>query len=232
MISNFFIDRPLFAMVVSAFLVIAGLAAFRALPVSMYPDIAPPTVGITTTYPGASADVIAETVGTPLEQALNGVEGMLYMRSTSASSGVLQLTVTFAVGTNPDLAVINVQNRVQTALPLLPEEVRRQGVSVAKSLPSFLQVVTLDSPDGRYDELFVSNYATVNVMDEIRRIPGVGDLQIFGARDYSIRIWLKPDRLSEFGITPGDVAAAVREQNTQSAAGRLGDLPMVERVDL
>jgi multidrug efflux pump len=231
-ISNFFIDRPLFAMVVSAFIVIAGLAAFHSLPVSMYPDIAPPTVGVSTVYPGASADVIAETVAAPLEQALNGVEGMLYMRSANSSSGAMQITITFAVGTNPDLAVINVQNRVQSALPLLPEEVRRQGVTVAKSLPSFLQVVTLDSPDGRYDQLFVSNYATINVLDEIRRIPGVGDLQIFGARDYSIRIWLKPDRLAEFGLTPADVSAAVREQNTQSAAGRLGDEPMSKRVDL
>ncbi|MEJ0038660.1 MAG: multidrug efflux RND transporter permease subunit [Gammaproteobacteria bacterium] len=232
MISNFFIDRPLFAMVVSAFIVIAGLAAFKSLPISMYPDITPPTVAVTTAYPGASADVIAETVATPLEQALNGVEGMLYVRSTSASSGALQINVTFAVGSNPDLAVINVQNRVQTALPLLPEEVRRQGVTVAKSLPSFLQVVTVESPDGRYDDLFVSNYATINVTDELRRIPGVGDIQVFGARDYSIRIWLKPDRLSELGLTPADVAAAVREQNTQAAAGRLGDEPMVNRVDM
>ena len=232
MISNFFIDRPLFAMVVSAFIVIAGLAAFKTLPVSMYPDIAPPTVAVSTAYPGASADVIAETVGTPLEQSLNGVEGMLYIRSTSSSSGVLQITVTFAVGTNPDLAVINVQNRVQTALPLLPEEVRRQGVTVAKSLPSFLQVVTIEAPDGRYDELYVSNYATVNVTDELRRIPGVGDIQVFGARDYSIRIWLKPDRLSALNLTPADVAAAVREQNTQAAAGRLGDEPMTRQVDM
>jgi len=230
--SKFFIDRPLFAMVVSAFIVIAGLAAFNALPISMYPDIAPPTVSVSTTYPGASSDVIAETVATPLEQSLNGVEGMLYMRSASSSSGVLQIAITFAVGTDPDIAVINVQNRVQTALPLLPEEVRRQGVTVAKSLPSFLQVVVLDAPDGRYDELFVSNYATVNVLDELRRIPGVGDIQVFGARDYSIRIWLRPDRLAEFNLTPADVAAAVREQNTQSAAGRLGDEPIGERVDL
>src|SRR5262245_4401574 len=232
MLSNFFIDRPLFAMVVSAFIVIAGLAAFRSLPISMYPNIAPPTVAVSTAYPGASADVIAETVATPLEQALNGVEGMLYVRSASSSSGALQISVTFAVGTDPDIAVINVQNRVQSALPLLPEEVRRQGVTVAKSLPNFLQVVTLDVPDGRYDQLFTSNYATVNVLDELRRIPGVGDLQVFGAREYSIRIWLKPDRLAEFGLTPADVAAAVREQNTQSAAGRLGDEPMNKRVDL
>src|SRR5581483_6164072 len=219
-------------MVVSAFIVIAGLASFKSLPVSMYPNIAPPTVGVSAVYPGASADVIAETVAAPLEQSLNGVEHMLYMRSANASNGAMQLSITFAVGTDPDLAGINVQNKVQSALPLLPEEVRRQGVTVAKSLPDFLQVVTLDCPDGRYDQLFISNYASINVLDELRRIQGVGDLQVFGARDYSIRIWLKPDRLAEFGLTPADVAAAVREQNTQSAAGRLGDEPMNKKVDL
>ncbi|HEU4617484.1 MAG TPA: multidrug efflux RND transporter permease subunit [Gammaproteobacteria bacterium] len=232
MISNYFIDRPLFATVVSAFIVIAGLAAFRALPVAMYPDISPPQVTVATVYPGASADVIAATVAAPLEQALNGVENMLYMRSASSSSGLLEIAITFAVGTDPDIAVINTQNRVQSAIQMLPEEVRRQGVTVAKALPSFLQIVTLDSPDGRYDELFISNYATLNVFDELRRIPGVGNIQVFGARDYSIRIWLRPDRLAELGLTPADVAAAVREQNAQSAAGRVGDEPMKQRVDL
>ena len=232
MISNFFIERPLFATVVSAFIIIAGLAAFHSLPVAMYPNVAPPTVAVSTVYPGASADVIAETVATPLEQALNGVEGMLYMRSASSSSGTMTISITFAVGTDPEIAVINTQNLVQSALQLLPEEVRRQGVTVAKALPDIMEVVTLDSPDGRYDGLFVSNYATSNVIDELRRVAGVGNIQVFGARDYSIRVWLRPDRLAQYGLTPDNVAAAIREQNTQSAAGRLGDEPMTQRVDL
>jgi HAE1 family hydrophobic/amphiphilic exporter-1/multidrug efflux pump len=231
-ISGYFIDRPLFATVVSAFIVIAGLAAFRVLPVSLYPNILPPQVEVTTAYPGASADVVAETVAAPLEQQINGVENMIYVRSASSGSGTLSLAVTFAVGTDPDLAVINVQNRVQAALPLLPEEVRRQGVVVRKTSPSILKVVTLQSPDGRLDDLAVSNYALVNVVDELRRIPGVGAADVFGAREYSIRIWLRPDRLAELGLTPVDVATAIREQNAQSAAGRLGDEPMLERVDL
>jgi HAE1 family hydrophobic/amphiphilic exporter-1/multidrug efflux pump len=232
-ISNFFIDRPLFATVVSAFIVIAGLAAFRELPVAMFPNIAPPQISVTTVYPGASAEVIAETVAAPLEQALNGVEDMLYMLSGSSSTASsLTIALTFAVGTDPDIALINVQNRVQSAVQLLPEEVRRQGVSIQKALPSFLMILSFDSPDGRYDELFVSNYATLNVIDELRRIPGVGNVQVFGARDYSIRIWLRPDKLAELGLTPADVAAAVREQNAQSAAGRLGDEPTLEQVDL
>jgi len=232
-ISNFFIDRPLFATVVSAFIVIAGLAAFRELPVAMYPNIAPPQIAVTTVYPGASAEVIAESVAAPLEQALNGVEDMLYMLSGSSSTASsLTIALTFAVGTDPDIALVNVQNRVQSALQLLPEEVRRQGVTIQKALPSFLMILSFDSPDGRYDEVFVSNFATLNVIDELRRLPGVGNVQVFGARDYSIRIWLRPDKLAELGLTPADVAAAVREQNAQSAAGRLGDEPMTEQVDL
>ncbi len=226
MISHFFIDRPIFASVLSAFIVIAGLAALRVLPVAQYPDILPPEVDLQAFYPGANAETVAETVAAPLEQAINGVDDMLYLRSASAGNGALAMTITFAIGTNPDLAAINVSNRVQTALSQLPEEVRRQGVSVRKRSTSFLQIVALDSEDPRFDAVFISNYALLNVVDELRRIPGVGDAQIFGSKDYSMRVWLRPDRLAELGLTPSDVAAAIREQNAQFAAGRVGEEPM------
>jgi HAE1 family hydrophobic/amphiphilic exporter-1/multidrug efflux pump len=224
-ISRFFIDRPIFASVLSAFIVIAGLAALRVLPVAQYPDILPPEVDLQAFYPGANAETVAETVAAPLEQAINGVDNMLYVRSASAGNGALGMTITFAIGTDPDLAAINVSNRVQSALSQLPEEVRRQGVSVRKRSTSFLQIIALDSEDPRFDAVFISNYALLNVLDELRRVPGVGDAQIFGAKDYSIRIWLRPDRLAQLGLTPSDVAAAVREQNAQFAAGRVGEEP-------
>jgi len=230
MISSFFIDRPIFASVLSAFIVIAGLAAVRVLPVAQYPDILPPEVEVTAFYPGANAETVAATVAAPLEQVINGVDDMLYLRSASAGNGALSMTVTFAIGTDPDLAAINVNNRIQSALAQLPEEVRRQGVSVRKRSMSFLQIVALDSEDPRFDAVFISNYALLNVVDELRRIPGVGDAQIFGSKDYSIRIWLRPDRLAQLGLTPADVAAAVREQNAQFAAGRVGEEPMDEDV--
>jgi HAE1 family hydrophobic/amphiphilic exporter-1/multidrug efflux pump len=231
MIASYFIDRPIFASVVSAFIVIAGLAALGSLPVASYPDILPPAVEIQAYYPGASAQTVAETVAPPLEQAVNGVDDMLYVTSASGSTGSLSVVVTFAIGTDPDIASINVNNRVQSALPQLPEEVRRQGVTVRKRSNSFLQIVALDSTSPQHDDLFVSNYALLNVVDELRRIPGVGDAQIFGSKDYSMRIWLQPDRLAELGLTPGDVVAAVREQNTQVAAGRIGQEPMGADVD-
>jgi len=231
-ISRHFIDRPLFACVVSIFIVIAGLAALRGLTISLYPNILPPTVEVATAYPGASADVVAETVAAPLEQQLNGTEDMLYLRSGSMPNGTLQAVLTFAIGTNPDLAVINTQNRVQAALPLLPEEVRRQGVVVRKLNWTAVQYITLDAPDGRYDDQFISNYALINIVDELRRIPGVASVDAYGAKEYSIRVWLQPDKLAQLDLTPDDVSKAIREQNAQFATGRVGDEPMPTRVDL
>jgi len=225
-ISKFFIDRPVFASVLSIVIVLAGLVAMRALPISQYPQIVPPDVVVTANYPGATAETIASTVAAPLEQQINGVERMIYMRSTSTGSGTMSLTVSFEIGTNPDQNAINVNNRVQRALPLLPAEVARQGVVVQKRSSSILMVMTMSSPDRRYDTVFISNYALVNVIDELRRLPGVGDAALFGASDYSMRIWLRPDKLAQFNLTPGDVAATIREQNSQFAAGRFGDEPM------
>ena len=228
MISKFFIERPVFASVLSIIIVLAGLVAMRALPISQYPQIVPPEVMITATYPGATAQTISQSVAAPLEQQINGVENMLYMRSTSTDSGTLRLIVTFQIGTDPDQATINVNNRAQRATALLPEEVRRQGVTVRKQSSSILQILTMSSPSGRYDTIFISNYALINVIDELRRTPGVGDASLFGASDYSMRIWLRPDKVAQYNLTPGDIAAAVREQNAQFAAGRFGEEPMSE----
>ncbi|HEX2136167.1 MAG TPA: multidrug efflux RND transporter permease subunit [Microvirga sp.] len=227
--SKFFIDRPIFASVLSIVIVLAGLLAMRALPVAQYPEIVPPQVVVSATYPGASAQTIAETVAAPLEQQVNGVEGMIYMQSTSTGSGTMSLSVYFQTGTNPDQATINVNNRVQRATALLPEEVRRQGVTVTKRSTSILQIVAMSSPDRRYDTIFISNYALVNVIDELRRTPGVGDATLFGASDYSMRIWLRPDKVAQYGLTPSDIAASVREQNAQFAAGRFAEEPMPGR---
>lgn len=226
MISTFFINRPVFATVLSVVIVLAGLVAMKALPVSQYPSIIPPDVVVSANYPGASAEVLATTVAAPLEQQINGVPNMMYMRSTSSNSGVLSLTVTFQIGTDPDQATIDVNNRVQAALARLPEDVRRQGVTVAKRMPSILQVITMFSPDGKYDPIYVSNYALLNVIDEIKRIDGIGDASLFGAKDYAMRVWLRPDKLAQYNMTPADVAGVIREQNSQFAAGAFGQEPM------
>jgi HAE1 family hydrophobic/amphiphilic exporter-1/multidrug efflux pump len=207
------------------------LAAFTQLPVAEQPEILPPQVTVTASYPGATAETIGSTVAAPLEQQINGVEHMLYMNSVSAADGSLNLTLTFETGTDADLAAINVNNRVQSVLSRLPEEVRRQGVTVSKSNSNLLSVITLQSPGNKYDELFISNYASLNVVDELKRIPGVGDAVNFANKNYSIRIWLDPGKLARLGLTPADIATAVREQNSQYTAGAVGDEPLSAPVD-
>ena len=223
--SRFFISRPIFAAVISIVITLAGLIASQVLPVAQYPEIAPPTVTITATYPGASAETLARTVAAPIEEQLSGVEGLLYFNSSSASNGTLTITGTFEVGTDVNNATIQVNNRVQIALPRLPDEVRRTGVVVQKRSTDILMAVAVSSTDPRYDTLFLSNYITVNVLDVLRRVPGVADATIFGARDYSMRVWLKPDRMAQLGVTTTDVANAIRAQNAQYAAGKIGAEP-------
>ncbi|MEE9479083.1 MAG: efflux RND transporter permease subunit, partial [Kiloniellales bacterium] len=225
MFSKFFIERPIFSSVVSIVIVIAGLVTLGTLPISQYPEITPPTVEVKATYPGANASVIAETVAAPIEQEVNGIERMLYMSSTSASDGTYTLTVTFEVGSDLDLAQILTQNRVALAEAKLPEEVKRQGINTKKKATSIVLMISLVSPEGRYDELFLSNYATLQLRDTLSRIDGVGEVTIFPSSDYSMRIWLDPQQLKSRGITTKEVLDAVREQNVQVAAGQIGQPP-------
>ncbi|AJK45792.1 efflux RND transporter permease subunit [Burkholderia plantarii] len=225
-IAHFFIDRPRFATVVSAFLTLIGLGAMFVLPVAQYPEIVPPTVQVTTSYPGASADTIARTVATPLEQQINGVENMLYMSSQSTGNGQLTVTVTFRIGTDLNVAQMLTQNRVQDALPRLPEDVQRLGVQVRKSTPSILLAVHLYSPNHSHDTLYLSNYATLHVKDALARLQGVGDVQIQGAREYAMRIWIDPDRVAARDMTASEVLAALRAQNVQVSAGVLNQPPV------
>ena len=223
--SHFFIERPVFAAVLSAFITIAGAIALFKLPVAEYPEVVPPSVVVRATYPGANPKVIAETVAAPLEQAIVGVEDMLYMSSAAAMDGTLTLTVTFKIGADVDRAQVQVQNRVSQALPRLPQEVRDLGVTTAKSSPNLMGVVHLISPDGRYDPLYLRNYAVLNVRDVLARLPGMGEVRIFGAGDYSMRVWLDPQKLAARNLTTGDVVDAIREQNLQVAAGQIGAPP-------
>jgi HAE1 family hydrophobic/amphiphilic exporter-1/multidrug efflux pump len=223
--SKFFINRPIFASVISIIIVIAGLVAAQVLPIAQYPQIAPPTVLITATYPGASAETLAKTVAAPIEEQLNGVENLSYFTSSASANGSVTITATFDVGSNVDMAAVNVNNRVKAAEPRLPEEVRRNGVIVQKRSNDILQVVALDSEKGKYNTLFLSNYASLNIVDELKRVKGVGDVTIFGAQDYSMRVWLKPDRMAQLGLTTTEVASAIRAQNAQNAAGKIGQEP-------
>ncbi len=225
MFSKFFIDRPIFATVLSLLLVLAGLAAMRILPISRYPEISPPVVNVRAIYPGASAEVLEATVAAPIEQSINGVEKMLYMDSTSSGDGAVVINVTFDVGTNLDIAAVNVTNRVNQVVSKLPQEVQRQGVTVSKSSANFMVVVAVYSPDDRYDSLFISNYVSQNMLDAVKRVPGTTNVQIFGAKDYAMRIWLRPDRMAQLGITVADITGAVTEQNAQYAAGKIGAPP-------
>src|SRR5262245_11746942 len=223
--SHFFVDRPIFASVVSIIITLVGLISFLGLPITEYPQIAPPTVVVNASFAGASAEVIAQTVAAPIEQEINGVDNMIYMVSQATGNGALSISVVFKPGTNIDLAQVLVQNRVSVALPRLPEEVQRIGVTVRKSSPDLMLVIHLISPDGSLDQQFISNYATINIKDVIARIDGVGDTVIFGARDYSMRIWLDPAKVQARNLTAGDVVTALRAANVQVAAGSINQPP-------
>src|SRR3984893_10081054 len=223
--SHFFVDRPIFASVVSIILTLVGYISFRALPVSEFPEIAPPTVTVSATYAGASAEVIAETVAAPIEQEINGVDDMLYVISQSTGDGALSISVVFKPGTNVDQAQVLVQNRVSVALPRLPDEVQRIGVTVRKKSPDLMLVIHLISPDGSLNQQYISNYATINIKDVITRIDGVGDTIVFGARDYSMRVWLDPAKVQARGLTADDVVTALRAANVQVAAGSINQPP-------
>src|SRR6516164_9118718 len=225
-LTHFFIDRPRFATVLSIFVTLFGLGALTILPVAQYPEIVPPTVKVTAFYPGASAETVARTVATPLEQEINGVENMLYMSSQSTGDGNLTITVTFEIGTDLNIAQMLTQNRVQDALSRLPEDVQHLGVQVRKAIPSILLGVHLYSPDKSRDVLYLSNYATLHIKDVLARLPGVGEVQPQGAREYAMRIWLDPDKAAAYDLTASEVLAALRAQNLQVSAGILNQPPI------
>src|SRR5579872_405537 len=229
--SHFFIKRPIFAGVLSIAIFVMGLLAMFKLPIAEYPEVVPPTIVVRAQYPGATPKTIAETVASPLEQSVNGVEGAIYMFSQATGDGVMTLTVTFALGTDIDKAQVQVQNRVSQAQPKLPEEVRRLGVTTVKQSPDLTMVVHLFSPNGRYDEVYLRNYATLQVKDELARIPGSGDVEVFGSGDYAMRVWLDPDKIAARNLTASDVVNAIREQNVQIAAGAVGKQPVSQAVN-
>src|SRR5246127_99657 len=225
MISKFFIERPVLSNVIAILMILIGGVALFELAVSQYPDVVPPTVQVTTRYPGASARTVIDTVALPIEQQVNGVEGMIYMQSYAGADGSYTLTVTFNIGTDLNFAQVLVQNRVSSALASLPQSVQVQGVTVQKRSTAILQIVTLTSPDARYDSLFLSNFATIRLKDEVARLPGVGNVTVFGAGQYSMRVWLDPNKLQALGLVPQDVIQAIQQQSQQVTAGQVGTPP-------
>ena len=223
---NFFIDRPVFSAVISIVIVIIGMIGLAFLPIDQYPQITPPVVKISASYPGASAQTVSQAVATPIEQELNGTPGMLYMESSSTNSGGFSATVTFDIETDPDLAAVEIQNRIKLAESRLPAEVIQNGLSVEKQAASQLLTITLTSSDPKFDEIYLSNFATINVLDMLRRIPGVGRVSNIGSRYYAMQIWVQPDRLASFGLTVQDLQNALKDQNRESAAGVLGQQPV------
>ena len=226
MISHFFIDRPIFASVLSILITLAGGVALFTLPIAQYPDVTPPTVLVTASYPGANAQTVLDTVASPIETQVSGVEGMIYMSSQCTNDGNYSLTVTFKLGMDPNMAQVLVQNRVSLATPVIPALVQREGINVEKMLPSRLMIVNLYSPDGRYNSTYLSNYATIEIRDELGRLPGVASVGYLGERDYSMRAWLDPDKLAALGLTATDVVNAISQQNIQVAAGQIGQPPV------